>query len=107
MKRVELQSISLAAGRMIRSQANPAVMIAVKIIATEDEEMTRQVIIASNQQNKVDQESFWRLTPYHKTIEIYFESKSGDQRLYYQRRPGQFNTITVIEKDESLQGSAS
>jgi hypothetical protein len=77
---------------------NPAIMIPIKIVATEDEEVTRNVIIASNQQNKVDQESFWALDPIHKSIEIYFESKAGDQRLYYERRPGQFNTIAGIEK---------
>lgn len=77
---------------------NQATMIPIKIVATEDEEITRQVIIASNQQNKVDQESFWALDPIHKSIEIYFESKTGDQRLYYERRPGQFNAIAGIEK---------
>ena len=77
---------------------NQTIMIPIKIVATEDEEVTRQVIIASNQQNKVDQESFWALDPIHKSIEIYFESKAGDQRLYYERRPGQFNTVAGIEK---------
>jgi len=79
-------------------EANQAIMIPIKIVATEDEEVTRQVIIASNQQNKVDQESFWALDPIHKSIEIYLESKIGDQRLYYERRPGQFNTVAGIEK---------
>ncbi|MFZ5711412.1 MAG: AIPR family protein [Bradyrhizobium sp.] len=77
---------------------NQAIMIPIKVIATEDEEITRQVIIASNQQNKVDEESFWALDPIHKSIEIYFESKHGDQRLYYERRPGQFNTVVGVEK---------
>jgi hypothetical protein len=81
-----------------RGPENAATLIPIKIIATEDEEVTRQVIIASNQQNKVDQESFWALDPIHKQIEIYFESKSGDQRLFYERRPGQFNTVAGIEK---------
>lgn len=80
------------------SAENSEIMIPIKIVATEDEEVTRQVIIASNQQNKVDQESFWALDPIHKSIEIYFESKNGDQRLYYERRPGQFNTMAGIEK---------
>jgi AIPR protein len=80
------------------AKENEATMIPIKIVATEDEEVTRQVIIASNQQNKVDPESFWALDPIHKAIEIYFESKTGDQRLYYERRPGQFNTVTGIEK---------
>lgn len=77
---------------------NASTMIPVKIVATEDEEVTRQVIIASNQQNKVDEESFWALEPIQKAIEIYFDSKMGDQRLYYERRPGQFNTVPGIEK---------
>ncbi len=80
------------------SSANSATLIPIKIIATEDEEVTRQVIVASNSQNKVDQDSFWALAPLHKAIEIYFESKTADQRLYYERRPGQFNTIAGIEK---------
>lgn len=80
------------------AKENKAIMIPIKIIATEDEEITRQIIIASNQQNTVDQESFWALDPIHKAIEIYFESKEGDQRLYYERRPGQFNTIAGVEK---------
>jgi len=75
-----------------------SIAIPVKIIATEDEEVTRQVIIASNQQNKVEQDSFWGLDPIHKSIEILFESKSGDQRLFYERRPGQYNSVSGIEK---------
>ena len=77
---------------------NQNTMIPIKIVATEDEEVTRQVIIASNQQNRVDQELFWALDPIHKSIEIYFELKGGDERLYYERRPGQFKTMPGIEK---------
>lgn len=75
-----------------------ATLIPVKIIATEDEEVTRQVIISSNQQNRVDEDTFWALNPIQKAIEIYYESKTGDQRLYYERRPGQFNSVPNIEK---------
>jgi hypothetical protein len=46
----------------------------------------------------VDQESFWALDPIHKSIEIYFESRADDLRLFYERRPGQFNTVAGIEK---------
>ncbi|NTW54197.1 MAG: AIPR family protein [Chlorobaculum sp.] len=78
--------------------SSPITLLPIKIVATEDEEVTRQVIIASNQQNRVDEETFWALDPIHKAIEIYFDSKTGDQRLYYERRPGQFNTVPGIEK---------
>ncbi|MDR6413245.1 UNVERIFIED_ORG: hypothetical protein ABIC62_006680 [Burkholderia sp. 1595] len=81
-----------------KSENNAATLIPIKIIATEDEEVTRKVIIASNQQNRVDEDSFWALDPIQKAIEIYFESKTDDLRLYYERRPGQFNTMPGIEK---------
>lgn len=78
--------------------ASGETLIPIKIISTEDEDVTRQVIIASNSQNKIDDGSFWTLEPIHKAIEILFDSKNGDQKLYYERRPGQFNTISGIEK---------
>lgn len=81
-----------------KTENNAATLIPIKIIATEDEEVTRKVIIASNQQNRVDEDSFWALDPIQKAIEIYFESKTDDLRLYYERRPGQFNTMPGIEK---------
>lgn len=73
-------------------------LIPVKIIVTEDEEVTKNVIIASNSQNDVDLDSFWALDPIHKKIEIYFESKPEDAALFYERRPGQYNSVPNIEK---------
>ena len=60
-------------------------LIPVKIIVTEDEEVTRHIIIASNSQNDVAQDSFWALDPIHKKIEIFFESKVADASLFYER----------------------
>jgi hypothetical protein len=76
----------------------PDMLVPVKIIATEDEEITRSIIVASNSQNTVDQDSFWALDPIHKQIEIVFESQAGDRKLFYERRPGQYNSVSQIEK---------
>jgi hypothetical protein len=73
-------------------------LIPVKIIVTEDEEITRSIIVASNSQNDVDRDSFWALDPIHKKIEIFFEGKAGDASLFYERRPGQYNAVSNIEK---------
>lgn len=72
--------------------------IPVKLISTEDDDVTRNVIIASNSQNEIDQDSFWGLAPIHKLIEIFFTSKKADGRLYYERRPGQYNSSADVEK---------
>lgn len=74
------------------------VLIPVKIIVTEDEEITKSIIISSNSQNQVDSNGFWALDPIHKKIEIYYESKSGDGSLFYERRPGQYNSMPNVEK---------
>lgn len=95
------------------TESNSTTLIPIKIVATEDEEVTRQVIIASNQQNRVDGETFWALDPIQKAIEIYFDSKTNDQRLYYERRPGQFNAapgiekVRIVTKDSLLKNYAS
>lgn len=74
------------------------ILIPVKIIVTEDEEVTKNIIVSSNSQNEVDANGFWALDPIHKKIEIYFENKSGDASLFYERRPGQYNSVPNIEK---------
>lgn len=75
-----------------------AVQIPIKIICTDDEEVTARVIISSNQQNEVNEEMFWSLKPIHKDIEIFMSSKSGDLKLFYERRAGQYNADIEVEK---------
>lgn len=88
-------------------------MLPIKVIATEDEEITRSVIIASNSQNRVDQDTFWALDPIHKQIEIFFDTKDDERKLYYERRPGQYNVsfagekIRIVTKEGLLKAFAS
>jgi hypothetical protein len=72
--------------------------VPIKLIATDDEEAIRHIIIGSNSQNTVDQQSFWALDPIHKNLEVLFQQQKGDRHLYYERRPGQYGGVTGIEK---------
>lgn len=75
-----------------------AVQIPIKIICTDDEEVTARVIISSNQQNEVNEEMFWSLKSIHKDIEIFMSAKNGDLKLFYERRAGQYNADIEVEK---------
>jgi hypothetical protein len=75
-----------------------AVQIPIKIICTDDEEVTARVIISSNQQNEVNEEMFWSLKSIHKDIEIFMSAKAGDLKLFYERRAGQYNADLEVEK---------
>lgn len=75
-----------------------AVQIPIKIICTDDEEVTARVIISSNQQNEVNEEMFWSLKSIHKDIEIFMSAKNGDLKLFYERRAGQYNSNIEVEK---------
>lgn len=74
------------------------IQIPIKIICTDDDEVTARIIISSNQQNEVNEEMFWSLKPIHKDLEIFMSSKTGDEKLYYERRAGQYNSDTNVEK---------
>lgn len=74
-------------------------MIPIKIICSDDDEVTNAIIIGSNRQNEVAVTQFWALEPIQKQIELYFDKvHSGDFKLFYERRRGQFAKAVGVEK---------
>lgn len=82
-----------------RTAMNAAVVVPIKIISTENEDVTSEIIKGSNRQNEVSKTQFWALEPYHKQLEIFFDkSFSGDLQLFYERRRGQYVGVPGVEK---------
>jgi cold shock CspA family protein len=62
-----------------------------KLIATENQELTNLIIKATNWQTEVKQEAFIALEPFQKRLEEFYGSiPRPDQRLYYERRSKQY-----------------
>ncbi len=81
-----------------KDKINNELYIPVKIIETEDEETVNQVIKATNRQNQVSDEQLIALTEFHRKLESFYITFSGNQKLFYERRSKQYNYITDIEK---------
>jgi len=74
-------------------------VVPIKIICSEDEDVTNAIIRGSNRQNEVSGTQFWALEPIHKEIEVFFDKAlTDDLKLYYERRRGQYARTAAIEK---------
>jgi hypothetical protein len=74
-----------------------SVMVPIRLIATEDEEVIGSIIKATNRQTEVREEQFLGLSDFQKKIEEYFKTFNNGHRLFYERRSRQYN-VPGIEK---------
>ena len=78
-----------------RSTLDDSVVIPVRLIGTKNEEVTRAIIKATNRQTQVDDEQFFASQEFPKTLELYFASYPPLQRLYFERRDGQYTSLQI------------
>lgn len=78
-----------------RAQASESVLIPLRIIATQDDNVIKCIIKGTNRQTKVEDDQFFALTDFAEQLEDFFQTYSEQHRLYYERRSGQFARISV------------
>jgi hypothetical protein len=64
--------------------------IPLRLIETDDDEVTASIIRATNRQTEVKEDQFLALTEFAKTVESFFKAFSDDNPLYYERRLRQY-----------------
>lgn len=81
-------------------QANltDAVLVPLKVIATDDDEIISSIITATNRQTEVTTEDLYALGAFQKKLEAFLSAYPDKKRLYYERRSKQYNAISGIEK---------
>jgi cold shock CspA family protein len=69
----------------------------VKIIVTDDVEVTNSITKGTNRQTQVNIEAFESLNPFQKELEEFYSAFGKDKkpRLYYERRSKQYETLSV------------
>ena len=75
-----------------------SVIIPLRLIATQDDEIIASIVKATNRQTQVKEEQLLALNDVQKKLEAYFASFDEPRRLYYERRSRQYNTTAGIEK---------
>lgn len=74
------------------------VQVLVKLICTEDGNITNKVVRGTNKQNQVLEESFETTKPFHQNIEDFFAAKTTPIQLYYERRNKQYSAFPNINR---------
>jgi len=74
------------------------VMVPVRLIATEDDNIKNDIIKATNRQTQVTEDQLIALSDFPKKLEAYFPTFQGKKKLYFERRSRQYNNIPGIEK---------
>lgn len=72
-----------------REQLDESVLVPLRLISTEDEDVIVDIIKATNRQTEVKEEQFFATSDYLKQLEMYFDSTPLDRRLYLERRSKQ------------------
>jgi hypothetical protein len=71
------------------------VLIPVRLIATQDEDVINDIITATNRQTEVKDEQFYALYKFSKLLEEYFGTFPDAQKLYYERRTFQYARLQI------------
>ena len=82
----------------MREKLSDSVMVPVRLIATQDEEIKNAIIKATNRQTQVTDDQLFALAEFPKKLEAYFPTFEGSKKLYYERRSRQYAGVPGVEK---------
>lgn len=74
-----------------KNNADNSLQIPLRLIVTQDDNVIKSIIRATNRQTKVEEEQFFALTDFAEQLEDYFQTFPDPHRVYYERRSGQYS----------------
>lgn len=72
--------------------------VTIKLIETENVDIANKITKATNRQTEVKLEAFAGLQSFHKELEAFYAGIPISHRLYYERRPGQYDSDGSIKQ---------
>jgi hypothetical protein len=78
-----------------RSHLDDTVFVPLRVISTQDEDIIRSIITATNRQTQVEEEQFLALSDFQKKLELYFNTFTKEKQVYYERRSRQFGHLSI------------
>lgn len=81
-----------------RDALDTSVVVPIRLIATEDEDVIASIVKATNRQTEVKEEQLIALSDFQKKLEAYFPSFPASQKLFYERRSRQYVSGSGVEK---------
>ena len=83
------------------------VLIPLKIIITQNENLRDEIILTTNSQSSFTEEQLFAITQFQKTLEDFYSSNKSTDNIYYERRTNQYANLSlsrtnIIEIKEQL-----
>jgi cold shock CspA family protein len=80
-----------------RNKISENIFVPVKLIITDNYEVTASIVKATNRQTEVKSEAFEILSPFHKKLEEFYEAmdKKHKTRIFYERRSHQYDSLKI------------
>ncbi|MGJ7030570.1 AIPR family protein [Niabella hirudinis] len=78
------------------------VNVPIKLIATTDDDVKTRITLATNNQTPIKKEQLAALTQFQRSLEQYYNSYTGDSKIYYERRSKQFNSDGSVLKSRII-----
>lgn len=72
--------------------------VPIKIIHTEDDDVSQSIIRSTNKQTPVEENDLLALTQFQRDLEDFYKGCPEDIRLYYERRAKQYSSQSDLEK---------
>lgn len=76
-------------------KGDASVMVPVRLIGTQDENVINAIIRATNRQTEVKEDQFFALQEFPKALELFFQTFPSQQKLYYERRSRQYDRLNI------------
>ncbi|OEF98950.1 hypothetical protein BHF71_10590 [Vulcanibacillus modesticaldus] len=79
----------------VNNEAINNVIIPLRIIITNDDDIKNDITKATNSQTAVKKEELEALSEFQKNLETYYNTMTDENRLYYERRTNQYSNTTI------------
>jgi len=71
------------------------VMVPLRLISSDDDEVIQSVVTATNQQTQLSREQLFAATEFPKKLEQFFQAQEMPNRIYYERRSRQYDRMPI------------
>lgn len=78
-----------------KEKLTPTIRVPFRLIHTQDENVIESIIRATNRQTEVKEDQFYAMKDFAKKLEAYFKTFPVGARLFYERRPHQYDTQDI------------
>lgn len=81
-----------------REELDSCISVPLKLVVTNDEDLTSKVIRSTNRQTEVKEQDLIAFSNFQKRLEDYYKTFNGNESLYYERRSKQYNNKNIERK---------